>query len=535
MRRLKYKPKNHQIPTLKSMSTALKDNDSVVLFSGTGTGKTYMAAYMINALYQRGYRCVFTAPYVELVTQTRSHMIDYGIPEDDIGVIWADAEYWMVDEKAPIQIASIDSLANRDYFGFDYWFIDEAHIRRVWLLHYINMMVNKVDSQGKPYTPHKQVKFIGLSATPFSAWMGNFYQTMVRARHMHDLIKEGALSKYVMLKHGDPEVEDDDDSGSDYTQEKASKAMSKVINGDIPTEWFKHASNLPTICFALDVGNAGAIKKEFDAVDVRCAIVTAATPRVERNDIFSDFDAGIVKVIVNVGVLIAGFDRDVRCVLFCAATRNRKKWIQALGRGLRTAEGKEACIIIDFSGTWNRLGNPDDYWFDDLCVSSDGFDANASKEAQESETEETMRSCPSCKLYHSRSNGNKCPRCGHEFFHVKEVKFNRDVELTVAGSNDVAVSKSYTQKEKQQIYSELRGLWMELCIKKNKNYKETWINYKYRDYTGSYPHDIDTTLAIRPSGKIKAWHNKQIKEYFERKEKANEHKTAGKREMGGNL
>jgi superfamily II DNA or RNA helicase len=33
------------------------------------------------------------------------------------------------------------------------------------------------------------------------------------------------------------------------------------------------------------------------------------------------------------------------------------RWLQALGRGLRTAPGKDACLIFDHSGTVHRLAS----------------------------------------------------------------------------------------------------------------------------------------------------------------------------------
>jgi superfamily II DNA or RNA helicase len=48
---------------------------------------------------------------------------------------------------------------------------------------------------------------------------------------------------------------------------------------------------------------------------------------------------------------VAGFDSDVRCIIYARPTKSEIRWLQALGRGLRTAPGKESCLIFDHSGT----------------------------------------------------------------------------------------------------------------------------------------------------------------------------------------
>jgi superfamily II DNA or RNA helicase len=59
------------------------------------------------------------------------------------------------------------------------------------------------------------------------------------------------------------------------------------------------------------------------------------------------------------------------------ANKSEIRWLQALGRGLRTAPGKESCLIFDHSGTVHRLGYPDSIEYDDLPGKSDGMERAA--------------------------------------------------------------------------------------------------------------------------------------------------------------
>lgn len=76
---------------------------------------------------------------------------------------------------------------------------------------------------------------------------------------------------------------------------------------------------------------------EFSRAGVTVEVMTASTPHEERQLTIRRFEQGITKIIINVGVLVAGFDSDVRCIIFARPTKSEIRWIQTLGRGLRAA------------------------------------------------------------------------------------------------------------------------------------------------------------------------------------------------------
>ena len=67
-----------------------------------------------------------------------------------------------------------------------------------------------------------------------------------------------------------------------------------------------------------------------------------------REQIISDFKNGKIKVLVNVGILTTGFDYPaVDCLIYARPTKSKILYTQILGRGLRNAEGKQDCLVID--------------------------------------------------------------------------------------------------------------------------------------------------------------------------------------------
>ncbi|TDB41042.1 DEAD/DEAH box helicase, partial [Photorhabdus khanii] len=161
-----------------------KQYASFMVYSPTGSGKTGLAAFIVDGFVSRGMRVLFTAPYTTLITQTANRFIEYGLSEDEIGFIWRDHPNY--DPSCMIQIASADTLIRRNFpDNIDLLIIDEAHLRRKKLLEVINHLTN-----------HAGVKVIGLSGTPFAPFLGNYYQCLIKPTTIKELIARGDLSQY---------------------------------------------------------------------------------------------------------------------------------------------------------------------------------------------------------------------------------------------------------------------------------------------------------------------------------------------------
>ena len=103
---------------------------------------------------------------------------------------------------------------------------------------------------------------------------------------------------------------------------------------------------LPTVA----VCEQAASELCFAGINARC--VVGKTPRSERQQTLNDFAAGDVRVVVNCMVLIEGFDcPDIDALVIARPTKSAMLIQQMVGRGLRKAEGKSDCKIIDLSFT----------------------------------------------------------------------------------------------------------------------------------------------------------------------------------------
>ena len=90
------------------------------------------------------------------------------------------------------------------------------------------------------------------------------------------------------------------------------------------------------------------------------AIITGDTPDKMRELYITQARAGIIKYLVNVNVLCTGVDvPNFDTVVFVRPTESLVLYMQCLGRGLRLANGKTDCLILDYAGNLDRHGDID--------------------------------------------------------------------------------------------------------------------------------------------------------------------------------
>src|SRR5439155_12036812 len=107
-------------------------------------------------------------------------------------------------------------------------------------------------------------------------------------------------------------------------------------------------------------------QQKFLEEDIPAEYIDCYTEAPERKAIAERFHAGEVKVVCNVGCLTTGVDWDVRCIILARPTRSEMLYVQLVGRGLRTADGKTEALILDHSDNHVRLGFVTDIHYDEL-------------------------------------------------------------------------------------------------------------------------------------------------------------------------
>lgn len=464
-----------------------KANDTFMVYSPTGSGKTGLAAFIVAGFVSRGMRVLFCAPYTILIGQTANRFVEYGLPGDEIGYIWADHPNYDPDRK--IQIASADTLIRRVFpENIDLLIIDEAHLRKKRILKDIERLRGK------------GVKVIGLSGTPFSPFLGKYYDRLIKPTTIGELIQRGDLSKYEFYAPTKPDLKDVKtkaslEYGSDYNETQLAEIMcGSTLVGDIVQNWLENGRDLPTIAFCVNVAHANYLTIQFNLAGVNAEVMTADTPVDERQTIIHRFETGATKIIVSVGVLVAGFDSDVRCIIYARPTKSEIRWLQALGRGLRTAPGKESCLIFDHSGTVHRLGYPDSIEYDDLPGKSDGMEESARRAAEE-RAEKLPHECSQCH-YMKPAGVYVCPKCGHKPLGGEDVDTDTGRKLKKLGKNQHQPTKA----EKQAWWSQIKFYQRQRVSQGKKPVSDGWCANTFRERFDEWPNGLsDFPMEITPT------------------------------------
>jgi superfamily II DNA or RNA helicase len=466
---MKIKLRPHQEEVLSQLRSGWKDHKTHLVSATVGFGKTAVAAAITHGFVSRGLRVMFVAPYTTLVNQTAEKFMEYGLQQP--GIIWQNHEW--TDPSNQIQIASADTLTRRDMPEIDVLIVDECHIRRKKLLEIID---------------NSDFHTIGLSGTPFAKWMGKHYEHLVKVTTMREMINNGYLSEFEIFAPTKPDLKGVKTSnlvsyGVDYNEEQIAEIMNGAqIVGDIVSNWLEHGEDEPTICFAVNVLHANHLTNQFNRSGVNAEVMTADTPIDERQMIIKRFEDGITKIICNVGVLVAGFDSDVRCIIYARPTKSEMRWIQCLGRGLRTAEGKKRCLIFDHSGSVHRLGFPDQIEYDELISETDGMKEQQERKEKE-KLEKKPKECSKCNFM-KPAGVYICPKCGHKPLAGEDVEVDESRELEQLKGK----KRQWTKEEKQSWYS------MFLMHCKSKGYKEGWAANKYKEKFGVWPKNLNKAL-----------------------------------------
>lgn len=480
---LNLKPKTKQITGLQMLRDDWNNYRTFLLYAPVGYGKTFISAYLADKAMESGKRTMFVAPYLTLVHQTAQRFIQYGLPEEQISYVWRD--YQPHDQSRLIQIASADTLIRREFpDNIDLLIVDEAHMKRRALLEIIR---------------DRDIRVVGLSGTPFSPWMGQYYERLIKPTTMKELISIGDLSPYEFYAPTTPDLKGVKTSslsgfGRDYNEDQLAEIMGDAaLVGDIVNNWLQNGEDRPTVCFCVNQSHAGFITTEFNRAGVAAEIMIDATPPDERRMIIHRFEQGVTKVIVNVGVLTAGFDSDVRCIIYARPTKSEMRWIQVLGRGLRTAPGKDHCLIFDHSGSIHRLGYPDDIEYDNLTGTSDGMKSAAGGSEPE-KFEKKPKECTQCHFMKS-AGVYVCPKCGFKPVGGENVETDTTRKLHRLKGN----VRAYSRKDKQSWWSQIKGYQRYRELSGGKNLSDGWCAHTFRDKFGEWPNGLsDIPLETGP-------------------------------------
>jgi superfamily II DNA or RNA helicase len=451
----------------------------LVVQAPTGSGKTLLAAAMVEGARRKGNRLVFVVPALMLIDQTVEMFYAEGIR--DIGVI--QANHVMTNWALPVQVASIQTIRSRGtYPEAKLVVVDECHQlhqqHAKWMGHFdkeTGALTGCTDGWDK-------VPFIGLSATPWTKGLGRYFESLLVMSTTADLIELGFLSKFKVYAADHPDLSSVKTVAGDYHEGQLSNVMSQSpLVANVVETWRKLWNKDKTLLFAVDCAHAQTLRDRFVEAGIACGYQDANTPSHERAALKRAFHNGELKVIANIGTLTTGVDWDVRCLQLARPTKSEMLFVQIIGRCLRTAEGKDYALILDHTDTTARLGFVTSIHHE--CLNGSRFDEEKEKVER---SPPLPKPCPQC-AYLIPVGCKKCPECGFERKTVSSI-YEREGELQELDGRPQGKRRNpelfpYTYAEKRAFYLQLKAFALT-----KPHYRPGWPDVTFREkFGGQWP------------------------------------------------
>jgi len=443
----------------------------------TGSGKTHVAMDIIKHGLKHGKRIAFCVDRITLLDQTVDKFTQNGI---HLGIV--QGNHPMTNHAAPVQVVSLQTLARRGrgrWPEVDLFIIDEAHINYA----IIKEVMDRWDN----------LKYIGLSATPFTRGLGLVWDDLVVATTTAQLIEEGYLCDYVAYAPSQPDLTGIRRSGGDYSAPDLEERMNS-LTGDIVAHYVAHGNDGKALYFTPTVAYAQSLAAEFVAQGIDADHVSGYDTDERRQDRMEKYRDGRIKVMVNCEVLTKGFDQpDIMVGGLARPTRSLSLHIQMCGRFLRMFEGKDKALILDHAGNIERLGFPDD----PLPTTLDMGEPNTNSDTRDQD-DPLPWNCPKC---HSLvPHGTRiCPTCGHTAIAPSGVTVEAGVLMKIERTG---------HSQKQAVHAMLN------CIRHDMKYKEGWVAAQYKEIFGNWPGHLNKEMILTPAPELHEWVAKKRRNFL---------------------
>lgn len=357
----------YQQELLRRVQDALGDDNTVrvMLQLPTGGGKTVIAGALLADWLTRGRRkAVWLTHRKELAAQTRRMLTDAGVSA-------VTNENWASGEDAPCMLGGAVILmaqtvgrrnVRRQVWGYydrnDLLIIDEAHHASA------DGWERAMEQWPGPV--------VGMTATPWrlseQEGFDHLFGELLCGPQVAELQELGSLCPaQVMMPPPERRIAGGavDRALGDYTDSgiaQANRDRPDIMTAGALEFWRKHCGGRQTIAYAVSTQHAHNLAAVFDDGGIPAAVILGNTPRAERDAAVADFEAGRVRVLVNVLVATEGFDLpDASGIIIARPTMSLALYLQMVGRGLRPKPDGGNCVILDLAGNAITHGLPEDY------------------------------------------------------------------------------------------------------------------------------------------------------------------------------
>jgi superfamily II DNA or RNA helicase/HKD family nuclease len=323
-----------------------------LLVAATGTGKTVMAAVDYRNLKRTlpRARLLFVAHRREILEQSRL-TFRHALHDASFGELWVGSSRPRDFEHvfASVQSLTASGVNSIDPTHFDVIVIDEFHHAAAPTYRALLEELRPRELLGLTATPERadgfavQDFFDGRIAAELRVWEAIDQQYLVPFAYYG--IHDGLDLREVPFKRG---------TGYDVAALTNVYTADHVWVGQVIEQARQRVgslSGMKALGFCVSVAHARFMSDEFNRRGIPAAAVWGETPDDERDRALRDLRNGDVSILFTVDLFNEGVDvPTVDTILMLRPTESATLFLQQLGRGLRKADGKAICTVLDFVG-----------------------------------------------------------------------------------------------------------------------------------------------------------------------------------------
>ncbi len=355
------RPKAYQLEMLERLASERRHGRwRNLVVAATGTGKTVVSAFD----YQRRAREEGSPPRLLFISH-RIQILKQAIAT--FRQVLRDPSFGeLLDgNNAPTQygylFATINTVHSRGLLaqmGADYWrvvIVDEAH----------HLPANTFDQFVSSVRP--QI-LLGLTATP-ERTDGKNLNAYFDARpdgspavslRLWDALDQQLLAPFEYYATAD----ETDLSKIKWNRSEETVQLDALISSNeirsrliINTlqQYVADLNQLKGIAFCVSVRHAQFMANWFEKSGLPARSLTGANTPEQREDTIRDLQSGKIKLICTCDLFNEGVDiPEINTLLLLRPTQSPVIFQQQIGRGLRLADGKDSCLVLDFVGQYSE-------------------------------------------------------------------------------------------------------------------------------------------------------------------------------------
>ena len=331
-----------------------------LVVAATGTGKTVVAAFdYLRLREEEGAppRLLFIAHRSQILVQALSTFRQV-LRDPAFGELLDGANTPNYYEHIFATINTVHSRGLVEQLGSHFWrmvIVDEAH----------HLPATTFDQFIGLVRPHY---LLGLTATPERSDGQSLMQyfdsrpdgSPAVSLRLWDALDQQLLTPFEYYATAD----DTDMSTVEWGRGAEVAQLSNIVSGNAVRaravvnaveKYVADPNALKALAFCVSVAHANFMAEVFNRSGLTAVALTGVDSQDARTAAVQKLSSGALKIICSCDVFNEGIDiPDANAILLLRPTQSPVIFQQQIGRGLRLAKGKDACLVLDFVGLYNK-------------------------------------------------------------------------------------------------------------------------------------------------------------------------------------